>query len=301
MPSVVIAGGSGFIGQAIIKEFQALEWQVTVLSRTPKAPANGVEYVLWDGERLGDWVKSLATADAVINLSGAPIAAKWTLSELKHIRESRVRSTSAIGNALREVGKPFRWVNGSAVGAYGSRGDEVLTEESAPGDTGAILPGICAAWEAAARDHCPGGCHLTLVRTGFVLGNEGGAFPVLTTLVRAFMGGHPGSGNQWVPWIHVADIAKMFVWSASEDQPAILNGCAPHPCRMADFMAQLRTSLRRPWSPPVPAFALQIASLLGTPDPSLLLDSCRAIPKAAEEAGFKFQYPHLADALKNLK
>lgn len=300
MPTVVIAGGSGFIGRELSAQFTEMGWSIVVLTRSPLEPKGNVTFRGWDGKNSGTWMNDLATADAVINLTGESIAVKWTARNLTDIRESRIHASRAIGSALQQVGKPIRWVNGSATGFYGNRGDEILDESSNSGDINDILPSICMDWETAARETCPDNCALTIVRTGVVLGNDGGALPELAGFTKGFLGGHAGSGQQWVPWIHLKDIAGLIIWAATHETPSAINGVSPNPERMADFMAQLRKVLHRPWSPPIPKFALQVASAFGAPDPCLLLDSCRAVPKAALDAGYTFQFTTLTEAFSDL-
>jgi uncharacterized protein (TIGR01777 family) len=294
---VVIAGSSGFIGRRLVQTFK--DWNVTTLNRTPVA--SSFETALkWDGETLGDWVQKLEGATAVINLSGSPISVKWDQENREMIRSSRVNSTRTIGKALGSLSNPPRiWINGSAVGFYGDREDTVLYETAEAGK--GFLADICRTWEAAAKDSAPAGTRLILMRTGFVLGRDGGAFKPLRTLARFGLGGSAGSGSQWVPWIHLDDICRMFVWAIENERVhGPLNGSAPEPVRNRDFMAKLRKESNRPWSPPAPSFALRIFGEIAGPDPELILGSQRAIPRSAIDNGFTWTFPNLAEALHEL-
>jgi uncharacterized protein (TIGR01777 family) len=294
---VVIAGSSGFIGSRLVHLFKS--WRVTTLDRSPAERA-GIESFKWDGETLGEWTSCLEGADAIINLSGAPISVKWDAVNKEKIRASRINSTQAIGSALAKVPNPPRvWINGSAVGFYGDRGDTVLYETAEAGK--GFLSDICRSWEAAAQDAAPPETRLVLMRTGFVLGRGGGAFKPLRNLALFGLGGSAGSGNQWVPWIHLDDLCRMFIWAAENERlRGPVNGSAPEPVRNRDLMTKLRKELNRPWAPPAPSFALKVLGEIAGPDSELLLDSQRAVPRAAIDSGFTWNFPSIGEALHDL-
>lgn len=295
MKRVVLAGGSGFVGRQIKAHLQSLGYEVLVLSRGPKAQVG------WDGRTVGAWASVLEGAEAVINLSGEPVAQKWTIQAQQGIVSSRVDSTRAIGQAILQCAQPpKRWINASAVGIYGDRGDEVLTETSAPGDKASFLVDCCLQWEAAQDEFELPSTIKSKVRIGFVCGHDGGGFPVLTKLAKSFAGGAVGNGNQYMSWIHEHDLVRLFTWLVETEFVGTYNGTAPTPESNQDFMAQLRRQLGRPWAPPAPAFALKLASAFGAPDPDVLLMSQRAVPEAALKSGFTFEFPDLESAFKNL-
>jgi uncharacterized protein (TIGR01777 family) len=212
---------------------------------------------------------------------------------------SRVESTSALRDAILSSANPPKiWLNASAVGYYGNRGDEILTEESRPG-TG-FLPDTCIAWENSAK--LPDGhpTRLALIRTGIVLGEDGGALAPLVKLTRWYLGGHAGNGQQWMPWVHIVDLCKAYEYAIKEPITGPLNASAPNPVTNADFMRSLRHVLNRPWSPPVPEFALKIVGATTGPDASVILDSIRAVPKALLDSGYRFEYEELLPALRSL-
>jgi uncharacterized protein (TIGR01777 family) len=294
---VVIAGSTGFIGSHLVKYFKG--WKITTLDRRPN-PDPDVDAQTWDGKNLGSWVQSLTDADVVVNLAGSPIAVKWDEASREKILSSRVDSTRAIGQALATVeSAPHTWINGSAVGFYGDRSDTVLYE-SAPAGEG-FLSEVCRAWEQAAEQAALSDVRLVLLRTGFVLGRDGGAFKSLKKLASFGLGGSVGSGDQWIPWIHVADLCRMFRWAAENERVSgPINGSAPEPVKNRDFMARLRHELKRPWAPPTPAFALKLVGEVAGPDSELLLGSQRAIPRAAIDNGFTWTYPNISEAIQNL-
>ncbi|RYG47527.1 TIGR01777 family protein [bacterium] len=284
MATVVVAGATGFIGKRLCDHLKETGWNVLRLVR------DGQEGELhWDGIAPGDWEKGLEGAAAVINLAGAPITLPWTEENRELIRDSRTQSAEAIARAiLKAESPPEVWVNSSAVGFYGDRGDELITEEAPAGTE--FLSEVCVAWEeAAARWELPK-TRLVLMRTGVVLGRGGGAFEPLLSLSKAFLGGAAGDGRQWMPWISLDDMCRMYAFALDEEKAeGPLNGVAPEPVRNADLMASVRKALGRPWAPSAPEFALNLASKVGGPDPSMLLDSMRVVPRRAKTLGFTWK------------
>jgi len=288
---VVIAGGSGFIGRAVVTELQHAGYEPIVLSRTA-----GAGRVVWD-----DASTAMDGAAGLINLVGEPINQPWTPEARTRILNSRVGAVRRLADLLRPLPqRPLVWVQGSATGYYGDRGDEVLDETSMPGRNGHFLVDTCLAWEDAFVQACPADVRPVRVRTGFVLGKDGGAFPLLAGLTRRFLGGAVGNGQQWLSWIHLTDIARMLVFAVAQATPTVLNGTAPEPARNGEFMAALRHAYGRPWVPPAPAFAMSVVGKLGGPDPSLVLESQHAVPNAALAAGFTFTFARLDESLRDL-
>jgi uncharacterized protein (TIGR01777 family) len=293
-PKLVLAGGSGFIGKALVNHFS--DWDVVLLTRGNFL--SQTRSVQWDGRSQGAWAKEVDGADAVINLAGAPITLKWTPENRKKIVDSRVESTTAIGQAISEASNPPPvWVNSSAVGFYGNRGDEVLDEGSSAGS--GFLAEACQAWEEAMLAISLPKTRCSLMRTGIVLGRGGGALDPLSKLAKVGLGGSAGDGAQWIPWIHIEDLCRMCRWML-EAGTGPVNGCAPEPARNRDFMAALRHAVKRPWSPPVPRPVLQIVGKLFGPDPETILGSTRVVPRFALENGFDWSYRSLDLALADL-
>ena len=300
MRRIVIAGGSGFIGRALAEKFSARGFEVVVLTRSPRERVDGVREAAWDGEHAGEWMQWLDGADAVINLAGKNINCPHSPENLRGIVTSRVNSVNAIAVAMGSVAKPPRvWVQASATGFYGDTGG-VVCDESAPAGHDP-LAGVCQQWEAAcAAAKAPHTRKVTL-RIGFVLGRDGGALPVLSKLTKWFLGGAVGGGRQYISWIHLADLAKMFVAAVeNESLSGTFNAVAPNAVTNAEFMRELRRSLHRPWSPPAPVFAVRIGSRLMGSEASLALISQRCAPKKFLAAGFQFQFAELAPALDDL-
>jgi len=297
---IVIAGGSGFIGTALAKEFCARGFEVVVLTRSPRQRTDGVRELAWDGEHLGEWIQCLNEAEAVINLAGRNINCPHTPENLKAIGGSRVNSVETLAAALDHVKTPPRvWVQASATGFYGDTGDRSC-DESAPNGSDALAK-VCRDWEAAFEVAKAPKTRKVTLRIGFVLGHGGGAFPVLAKLTKLFLGGAVGSGRQYISWIHLADLVRMFV-AAVEDEAlsGTYNAVAPAAVTNAAFMRELRGALHRPWSPPAPEFAVKMGARLMGSEPSLALISQRCEPKRFREAGFQFRFPKLTAALHDL-
>ncbi len=297
---IIIAGGSGFIGSALARELLAREYEAVVLTRAPRGRTDGVREVEWDGVNAGEWVKFLDGAEAVINLAGKNINCPHTPENLRELAGSRVNSVRAIAIALGRVKNPPRvWVQAGAIGFYGGHNENVCDENSPPGDN--ALAEVCKQWEGAFNAADTPETRKVLLRIGFVLGRDGGALPVLTKLTKLFLGGRAGGGNQFISWIHLADLTRLFLDAIERDTlSGTFNAVAPNPVTNSEFMRELRRALHRPWSPPAPAWAVKLGARLMNSEPSLALDGCRAAPGRFLEAGFQFQFQELQAALRNL-
>jgi len=297
---IVITGGSGFIGTVLAREFSRRGDTVIVLTRSPRERPDGVREVLWNGKQLGEWIQHLDGAEAVINLTGKNINCPHTPENLRAITGSRVNSVNAIGLALEHLKIPPRvWVQSSAVGFYGNTKDRSGDETAAVGHD--PLAQVCDAWEKAFIAVKALHTRKVTLRTGFVLGREGGALPVLAKLTKLFLGGAAGDGRQYISWIHLADLVQMFVAAVeNENFSGAFNAVAPNAVTNAEFMRELRRALHRPWSPPVPAWAIKLGAWLMRGEGSLALASQRCSPGRFAAAGFQFQFPNLPAALNDL-
>ena len=288
---VVIAGGTGFLGTALVSRLRESGHAATVLTRHPRSTQD----VQWNPYGPpADWAHVLEGADAVINLTGAPIARRWTRAHKQEMWKSRVLSTRALVAAMRSVRRmPATLVNASAIGIYGDRGDAPLTEESAPGS--GFLASLVEEWEKEAQSAAPD-ARVVLLRTGIALSREGGAFPQMALPFRLFAGGPLGSGRQYVSWIHRDDWTAMVSWAltaAAVSGP--LNATAPHPVTNLELARTLGRVLRRPAFMPAPAFALR--AMLGEMAEAILTGQ-RVRPAQAQTLGFDFRYPDLDGALR---
>ena len=276
--NITISGASGFIGGQLLNSLGQAGHAVRALSH--HAPP----------------VESLREADVIIHLAGEPLAQRWTAAAKQRIRDSRVMGTRNLVEALAALPRrPEALICASAIGYYGSRGDEILTESSAPGS--GFLPELCVAWEREAQAAEALGMRVVRVRTGLVLDARGGALPRMLPPFRMGVGGRLGSGRQWMSWIHLEDLAALFHLAVESHVQGPLNGVAPHAVTNSDFTRELARVLRRPAVFPIPGFALRL--LLGEMA-DVLLASQRVAPGAAEAAGFRFRFPQLAPALAAL-
>jgi len=297
---IVIAGGTGFLGTALTALLTADRHRVTLLSRhADDAPAPGVEVERWtpDGTS-GPWARTIDGADAVVNLSGESIAARrWTAAQKQRILDSRLLATRSLAAAVRAAAQPPRvFVSGSAVGYYGDRGDETITEASAPGAD--FLASVCRQWEDAAQS-AGSLSRVAVIRTGIVLDRHEGALPRMLLPFRMCLGGPLGSGRQYMPWIHRDDWAALVSWTIANDAAhGAINATAPSPVTNAEFSKALGRALRRPAVLPAPAFALRM--LLGEMADALLLGGQRALPVRATDLGFRFAHSTIDEALASV-
>jgi hypothetical protein len=299
---MIIAGGTGFIGSALIDRLARQGHALTVLTHIKKSltPA-GATALAWHPGTSGDWRRALdetmADADGVINLAGESIAAgRWSKARKEKLRSSRIEATRALVDAMAKTrGKTKFLINGSAVGYYGPRGDEPITEAEHPGSD--FLARLCIEWEAEARRAEALDVRVVLLRTGIVLGRGGGALAKMIPAFKFFVGGPLGSGGQWMPWIHLEDEVGLIDFLVEANARGAVNATAPEPVTMREFCATLGKVMRRPCWTPVPAFVLRAA--LGEMA-DILLTGQRAVPAAAEKLGYRFRFPKLADALRNI-
>jgi len=293
---VFVTGATGLVGRALCEALLARGHLVTGLSRAPGAaplPA-GVRAVAGDPAAPGAWQDALARADACVHLAGEPVAGRWTAERKRRIRASRVESTRNVADVLRERG-PAVLVSASAVGIYGDRGDEVLDEAAAPGE--GFLADVCREWEAAAAP-AAARARVVILRTGIVLAAHGGALPRMVRPFRLLAGGPLGGGAFFQPWIHLADEVGLILL-ALEDARARgpLNASAPAPARNRDVARAIGRVLSRPSLLPAPRLAIRIA--VGEMA-SVVLASQRVVPRKALELGYRFKFPELEAALRDL-
>lgn len=298
---IVISGASGFIGRRLLKTLGQGGHSLHVLSRhqgTNLPP--GVRLSAWDPMKGPPPEEALIDADAVIYLSGEPVAQRWSDEVKRRIRESRVTGTRNLVQGIAQLAdktarKPAALVCASATGYYGTRGDETLSESSSPGS--GFLAEVCVEWEREAVAAEPLGVRVASIRTGMALDPRGGAMQRLLPPFRMGVGGKLGSGRQWIPWIHLDDLANLYAFAIDNPVRGALNGTAPNPVTNADFTRALASAVRRPAILPIPPFAMK---LLYGEMAQILFDSQRVLPKQAESAGFRFRFPQLPAALADL-
>jgi uncharacterized protein (TIGR01777 family) len=296
--NITVTGATGFIGARLVRNLLQAGHSIQALGRKRSAglPA-AARFSEWRSIEAEPPPESIATADAIVHLAGEPVAQRWSPDVKQRIRSSRVDGTRNLVSAVsKQSHRPQVFVCASAIGYYGSRGDEVLTETSAPGRD--FLARVVTDWEQAARQAEALGIRVVPLRFGVVLGKDGGAFAKMLPPFRLGLGGRLASGRQWMSWIHVDDVIGLIRFSL--DNPAArgpTNATSPCPVTNAEFTRELAATLHRPAIFPVPRFAL---NLLFGEMAEVILGSQRVIPQAAQSAGFQFQYPELRPALVRL-
>jgi uncharacterized protein (TIGR01777 family) len=296
---VFMTGGTGFVGTYLSRELAQAGHAITILSRRTQPPApvpTGISYLTGDPNQEGPWMAAVPEHDWIINLAGASIFTRWSKAHKKEIFESRVRTTRNLVAALAAGDRRQLFCSTSAVGYYGSRGEEELTEDSPP--DGGFLGELAKAWEAEALKAQDLGVRVVITRFGIVLGKDGGALGQMVPMFRKFVGGPIGSGAQWFSWIHQADHARAFQFiQANPNLSGPVNLTAPHPVRNRDLARALGRALHRPSFMSAPEFMLRL--VLGEFAETLLTGQ-KVLPKRLLDAGFTFNFPIIEAALTDL-
>jgi len=300
MTKIIIAGGSGFLGSHLTSFFLDKGITPVVLSRKHSGKENGVIYTKWDGQNPGDWVSELENARALINLSGRSINTTFSNTHKKEILDSRVQTTQLLGRGVSQcTNPPGIWINGSAAGYYGDRGNEKLTEKSDPGS--GFVAHVCKEWEKTLFSFSLPQTRTIAIRTSLVLNIQEGVLPPLIRLSKLGLGGKAGNGRQYMPWIHLNDWVRLVDWII--DTPDIRGpviAAAPETVTNKQFMHKLRSALRTSMGIPQPAFLLRIAGNIIGPDSELILSGQKIYPAIAISHGFSYQYPTLDSAFSEL-
>ncbi len=297
---ILMSGVTGLIGRTLSQKLKTDGHSIIGLSRSPEKAGNlPVEAMRqWNPEAGAPPSAAFEGVAAVIHLAGEPVAeGRWTDERKRRIRDSRIISTRNLVEAMRQLPAPPRvFVAGSAVGLYGNRGDEELTEDAKPGTD--FLSQVCIEWEAEANRAREFDVRTVEVRTGVVLAKDGGALPKMLPPFKLGIAGPLGDGRQYFPWVHLDDIVGLFEFAlTNEALNRPINGSAPEPVTNSQFTKQLAAAIHRVAIFPMPAFALK---LLFGEMATVLLASQRVVPKAALDAGYHFNYPDLKSALNNL-
>ena len=297
---IVLAGGSGFLGRALAEKLGVKNYKVVLLTRSPREREDGVKEVAWNGRTLGDWVQYLDDACAIVNLTGRSVNCRHTPENVREINESRINSVNALATAIHSVTHPPRvWVQAGSLAFYGDLEDQWCDENTPFGQGKAVE--TCRLWENAFTTVPPSKTRRVLLRIGIVLARDGGALSVLGKLTKRFLGGAAGNGRQYVSWIHLEDMNQMWIESIERDDlVGVFNATGPNPVTNAEFMRELRRALYRPWCPPAPIWAVRLGSWWMQTEPSLALTGRRCEPRRFLQAGFKFQFPELRGALKDI-
>lgn len=300
---VIITGATGFIGKALVKELIEAGYEIVVLSRNPDRGkelfGKGITVARWDGKSATGWGIYADGAYAIINLAGENIGTgRWTQEKKESILESRLNAGKAVVEAVKLTQKkPEVVIQASAIGYYGSRLDEIVDETSSPGK--GFLPDVAQRWEASTEEVESSGVRRIIIRTGIVLGKEGGAFPRLLLPFRLFAGGPLGSGNQWFSWIHLQDEVRAIRFlMEKKGLQGVFNLTSPGHLKQKEFSKILGKVMKRPsW---LPVSGLMLRLLMGEMAEELLLTGQRVAPKRLLEGGFTFLFSEAELAIQEI-
>ena len=292
--TVAITGATGLVGRALQEHLQNDGWGVRILSRSAKGP----HVIRWDPAAGVLDAERLEGVDAVVHLAGESVAGLWTDGKRKRIRESRIKGTTLLAEALASLERPPDvLVSASAVGYYGDRGDAELGEEAGPGE--GFLADVCMAWEASAAPAAAAGIRVAHPRIGIVLAPDGGALAAMKLPFKLGLGGRIGSGEQWMSWVHLGDLVRMIHFALAEPEVSgAFNAVAPEPVSNKVFTDTLGDVLSRPTFLPLPGRLAKLA--LGQAADEMLLASTGAVPRALEGYGFQWAHPRLEEALRDV-
>lgn len=304
---IILAGGSGFLGQVLAKHFLASGHEVVILTRTPKLRVAGVREMAWDGETLGDWARELEGAAAVINLAGRSVNCRYHERNRKIILDSRIKTTRVLGEAISQCAKPPRvWLNSSTATIYKHTYGPAWEERGEIGGTpeakDEFSVEVATAWEHAFDEAKPSGTRKVAMRSAMVLGHgENSVFPMLHRLVRFGLGGKMASGRQFVSWIHQEDFCRAIDWLMKHDDfTGVVNLAAPNPVRNAEMMDTLREVRHMPFGLPAARWMLEVGAFFLRTETELIIKSRRVIPGRLLKAGFEFRFLNLRCAFENL-
>ncbi len=294
---ILITGASGLIGKALQESFKPKGYELLLASRSEPKDDHHIQWSMDTGFADKD-LPRLEGLDAAIHLAGENVSGlRWTDEKKKAIRDSRVFGTRTMIEAFARLEqKPKVFIAGSAIGFYGDRGDDEMTETSSAGDT--FLSAVCKEWEAESRRAEDMGIRTVLLRTGIVLSKDGGALATMLTPFKLGVGGVVGSGKQWMSWISLDDVVGIINFALeNESLRGAVNIVAPNPVTNEEFTKTLGSVLYRPTFLPLPEFAVNL--VFGEMGDALLLDSTKVIPKRLNDAGYEFKFPHPKPAIEH--
>ncbi|MFM2360360.1 MAG: hypothetical protein RLY16_2353 [Bacteroidota bacterium] len=308
MPStskkIVIAGGTGFIGQAVCEYFSDTHLSVVLTRQLPgDFPRSGnsqIKYVHWDGKTIGDWAAELENADLLLNLSGKSVNCSYTPTNKEAILNSRVESTAILGNAIRHcVHPPTLWINAASATIYPHAIDTARTETFTDfADDFSVS--VCKKWEACFFEQRTPFTRKVALRTAIVLGN-GGVMPIYKNLVKFGLGGRQGNGKQYFSWLHIEDFCSIVHWLMKNPKlEGIFNASAPQPVTNEQWMTVLRKTMKVPFGLPMPTWMLQLGAIIMGTETELVLKSRWVLPERLLNEGYRFLYPSIAEATNQL-
>lgn len=301
MKKLVIAAGTGFLGEVLVNHFQNEFDDIVILTRGKSRTTAKTRFVNWDAKSFSGWENELENADVLINLAGKSVDCRYTEKNKKEILSSRIDSTKILNQAVLQCEIPTKhWLNSSTSTIYRHSEDKQMTEEN--GEIGNDFSmNVAKAWEKAFFETKTPKTLKTALRTSIVLGKNGGAFIPLKKLTQFGLGGKQGNGKQFISWVHEEDFARAIEFILANKITDVVNVVSPQPVKNLDFMLELRHALKISFGIPTPKFLLKIgAKIIGT-EPELVLKSRIVIPERLLKHGFEFKFKTTEEAFKNLK
>lgn len=301
MKKIILAGGSGFLGEVLIQQLDDICDAFIVLSRGASKTEGKIKYVHWDGCNPGTWQQELESAEAIINLSGKNVNCRYTQKNKEQIFSSRENSTYILGKTIEQLKHPPAvWINCASATIYRHSETEAMTEEKAEYGEGFSVE-VCKRWEKSFYAFNFAHTRMVCLRIGMVLGNGGGVFPVLKRLTKLGLGGRMGSGKQMVSWMDEDDFAGMVRWAIlTKEVTGTYNCSSPFPITNKEFSNALKQKLNAIMGLPTPEWLLHIGAFFIRTEPELVLKSRYVIPHKATAQGFVFNYPHFHQCLQHL-
>lgn len=298
---IVLAGGSGFLGQIIADYFAAKGSSVIILSRNTFSLSSNIRYVKWDGKTAGSWVGELNDCDVLINLTGKSVDCRYTEKNKAEILRSRVDATKVLGSVVRQLNTPPKvWLNAASATIYPYSEDVYMDEYKNSIGEGFSVE-VCKAWEKTFNEIALPSTRKIILRISMVLGKNGGVVPVLSKLTKAGLGGKMGTGKQFISWMHEKDFLNAIVHLINnENSQGIYNLAAPQPVTNSYFMQQMRNITGVKIGLPAKEWMLEVGAFFLRTETELVLKSRKVISKRLSEEGFVFQYPDVNTALRNL-
>lgn len=301
MKKIIIAGGTGFLGQSLANYFKDKVEEIIILTRKEYPSEQNIRYIFWDGKSKGDWFYHLENADALINLTGRSVDCRYNEKNKAAILNSRIDSTEILGHAIRMCDNPPTvWLNSSTATIYRHSMDMEMNEETGEIGSGFSV-GIAKAWERSFFNQVTPITRKVALRTAIVLGKNGGALHPIVNLAKLGFGGKQGSGDQYFSWLHEEDFSRAIHFLINKKElEGVFNVVAPKPTTNKELMLNIRTLLKIPFGIPLPKWLLEVGAILIRTETELVLKSRRVIPKRLIDGGFSFKYESITKSLRHL-
>ncbi|HEY0067292.1 MAG TPA: TIGR01777 family oxidoreductase [Flavisolibacter sp.] len=298
---IVLAGGSGYLGRVLADYYKDKAHDIVILSRKAHAPQGNVRYLVWDGRTYGAWTEALEGCDLLVNLSGKNVNCRYTEQNRREILSSRVEPTKALGEAIKTLKNPPKmWMQAASATIYRHAEDRYQDEETGELGSGFSVD-VCRTWESVFWEQETPGTIKVVLRIGLVLGRSDGVFPRLKNLVRFGLGGHQGTGLQYISWIHEQDFARVTEWVFEHGKDGdILNCVSPQASRNKEFMRLIRNSYGIGIGLPAPQWLLEIGAVIIGTETELILKSRWVYPGRLLERGFRFSFPEPGEAVREV-